>query len=338
MHTSKGNLFGLQTTREDASLIIIPVPWEATVSSPSGTSKTPENILKSSHKINLYDFQYPNIPEINIAMLNIPNEWAMLSDQLQSVVTGYVNSLASNSKSVYSNNSIAIQKINQYCLELKEDIKGKAIKYLEMGKMVALVGGDHSSPLGLIEALSLKHKNFGILQIDAHADLKEADHGFEYSHSSIMHNVLKIPQVTKVVQVGLREYTKKEAQIIHESKGRIVPFQDQKIQQQKYNGVTWNEICKNIIETLPEVIYITFDIDGLDSKLCPGTAFPSPGGLQFDEVIHLISALVKSGKTIIGFDICEIATSEHLGWDISIANRLLYKLATQMAISQKKLK
>ncbi len=336
----RGKLYGLDTNEDEASVILMPVPWEATIYPPSGTVNTPERILKTSYQLNLFNKDYPEAHKnLKIAMPPIPNEWAMLSDQLQGIVTGYINSLESGTnKRVYSDNNKTISQINQYCKDLKEFVKKGALSYLEKDKIVSLVGGDHSSCLGLIEALTSKYKEFGILQLDAQADLIDAHHGFIYSHRSVMNNALKIPQITKLVQVGLRDYTEEEAEIIKKSEGKIIPFFDADIKKQKFEGVVWKDICKKIVDSLPEIVYITFDIDGLDCKLCPGTAFPVPGGLEFDEVLYLIKAVVDSGKTIIGFDLCEVATGEQIEWDIAVANRLIYNLIIQMLRSQNKLK
>ena len=335
----RGKVYGIDSNEKEASVILMPVPWEATVSPPSGTVSTPEHILKSSYNFNTFDKEYPEVYEnISIAMSSIPNEWAMLSDQLQGIVTGYINSLESaTNKRVYSTNSKTIEQINQYCKDLKEYVRNGALSYLKDDKIVGIIGGDHSSCLGLIEALTSKYKEFGILQIDAQADLIDAHHGFEYSHRSVMNNVLKIHQITKIVQIGLRDYTAEEFDKITNSKDRIIPFFDKDLKKQKLEGAIWKDICKKIIDKLPDVVYISFDIDGLDAKLCPGTAFPIPGGLEYDEVFYLFEAIVKAKKTIIGFDLCEVATGEHIEWDISVANKIIYQLITLISKSQNKI-
>ena len=333
----RGKIYGNNISEEKASVVLIPVPWETTVSPPSGTARTPAHMLKSSYKINPYNEDYPDYDNTDIAMLPIPKDWVMLSDQLQGIVTGYINSLESaTNKKVYSANSNAIAQINKYCEDLKEYVRKQSIKYLNKDKMVGVVGGDHSVCLGLIEALTSKYKDFGILQVDAQTGLSPYDYGFMYSHKSIMNNVLKIPQITKIVQVGLRDYTKEEVEVIKNSNGKIVSFFDANLKKQQYEGVFWKDICTNIVKNLPDLVYINFDIDGLDYKLCPGTALPVPGGMDFSQAIFLIKAIVEAGKTIIGFDLCEVAAGEQIDWDISVANRLMYNIIKYMVISQQK--
>src|SRR5690606_2133030 len=118
-----------------------------------------------------------------------------------------------------------------------------------------------------------------VLQIDAHADLRRAYEGFQYSHASIMYNILEeIPAVTKLVQVGIRDYCDEEFEAITKSQGRIVTFFDRDLKAGAYQGKTWDQQTDEIIRELPERIYISFDIDGLDPKLCPNTGTPVPGG------------------------------------------------------------
>ena len=206
--------------------------------------------------------------------------------------------------------------------------------------MVALLGGDHSTPLGLMQALATKYDNFGILQIDAHADLRDAYEGFEFSHASIMFNALKIPQISKLVQVGIRDYCEAEANLIKNSNGRVVTFFDQAIKEKQYEGASWANVCDEIIKQLPDNVYISFDIDGLDPKLCPHTGTPVAGGFEFAEIVFLIKRVVASGKKIISFDLVEVACGdvENEEWDANVGARMLFKLCNWMGVSQGKLK
>ena len=330
----KKKLFGLKTSIDESYINIIPVPWEATLSPPSGTFETPENIIRSSTQVSVCDINKPNSWKVGISMVELPNEWAMLSKQLQSVVTGYVNSLEINAKSVYSTKSITLKKINEYCYDLKEQIKNTAKAILKKGKIAAVLGGDNSTSLGLIEALSETTTEFGILQFDAHANLLKNYQGFEYSYASVMHNAVNIPQVTKLVQVATRSMHHEELEIINVSKSLIETFFDEHIKNEQFKGVKWEDIANKIIESLPHKVYISFDIDALDSKLCPGTAFPVPGGLDYYQAIYIIKTLVKSGREIIGFDLCQVANNESSDWDYIVASKLLFDLMTQTATSQ----
>ena len=331
-------LFGAACSIEEASVIIIPVPWEVTVSSRSGTALGPESILKASYE--LKDMTWHNASDVHklgVTMLPIPqHDWKALSDTLRHHTAGYMHAMESGF-SKYSLKKSIIERIDHYSYQLKEDIKSNATTYLKEDKLVGVLGGDHSVSLGLIEALAEFHNNFGVLQIDAHPGLHQAYRGFKYSHASIMHNVLQLPHVTRLVPVGLRHCALQELQMIAAEEGRIFPFFDSDFKRKRFQGVTWDEICTAIIDTLPEKVYISFDIDGLDAKLCPSTSMPVPGGLEFDAFCYLFEKIVKTGKKIIGFDLCEVAPGENTDWDAQVGSRVLHMLTMIMGASQGKI-
>jgi len=329
-------LFGISCSPEKASIVIIPMPWEVTVSSRSGTSLGPESILKASYGLgSMTPHEASSIQALGVAMLPIPHDWKALSDTLRHHTVGHIHAMELGfGKSSFKKG--IVNKIDHYAEQLKEDVKSKSIFYLKEGKLVGVLGGDHSVPLGFIEALAEFHNNFGVLQIDAHPGLRKAYRGFHYSHASIMYNVLQLPYITRLVQVGLRNCTEEELQIIAAEEGRIFPFFDSDLKKQRFVGATWESICTTIVEVLPEKTYISFDIDGLDPKLCPSTGTPVPGGLEFDEVCYLLDRIVKSGKKIIGFDLCEVAPGENIDWDAQVGSRVLYKLAMAIGASTEK--
>ena len=158
--------------------------------------------------------------------------------------------------------------------------------------------------------------------------------GFEFSHASIMYNALKLFNIKKLVQVGIRDYCEAELDIINNSNGRVKTFFDRDIKQQQYQGTTWHTICQNIVKELPQNVYLSFDIDGLDPKLCPGTGTPVAGGFETDQVLYLIEQVVASGKTLIAFDINEVSGEDE--WNANVASRLLYRIANLVMKSQGK--
>jgi agmatinase len=184
-----------------------------------------------------------------------------------------------------------------------------------------------------LKALSEIHTDgFGVLQIDAHCDLRDAYEGFTHSHASIFFNALKIPAIQKLVQVGVRDYCEDELRYINNSNGRIKTFFDQDLKERQFNGVNWNVLCDEIVDTLPQKIYISFDIDGLDPKFCPDTGTPVPGGFELQEVFYLFKKVVQSGRKIIGFDINEVGGE--FEWDGNVGARAVYKMIALLGKSQ----
>ncbi len=329
-----GNLFGLPFTPATAQLVIVPLPWEVTVSYHSGTAKGPRAILEASAQVDLSIREIRDAWKLGISMLPLPESIFEESARLRELAKPHITALESGLPLDAS--SPVVRTINEACENLNIYVKSTVEKWLGEKKLVGLVGGDHSTPLGFLRALSQQYDRFGVLQIDAHADLRKAYEGFLYSHASIMFNALKLPAIARLVQVGIRDYCDEELAVIDRAMGRVKTYFDQSMKDRLHEGHSWKAICDQIISDLPQHVYISFDIDGLNPTLCPGTGTPVPGGLEYDQVIFLIKRLVAAGKVIIGFDLNEVAPGRD-DWDANVGARLLYQLCNWMAVSQGKL-
>ncbi|MEO7264565.1 MAG: agmatinase family protein [Ferruginibacter sp.] len=328
------NIFGLPFSEEDARLVIMPIPWEVTVSYNAGTARAPDHMCKASLQVDLFD------PEIKDAWrqgfyMRTPNKKILTkSDYLRKEAELYLNYISQGE--VVADNKFmtkTLKEINAGSLFLNNWVYEQTKQLLDDGKLVGLLGGDHSTPLGFFKAIAEKHESFGILQIDAHMDLRKAYEGFDYSHASIMYNALEqIPNLEKLVQVGIRDYCEEETDYLEKTNGRVVAFLDQEMKERQYEGDTWKKIVDEIIGKLPQNVFISFDIDGLDPKLCPHTGTPVQGGLDTAQVFYLFKHLLKSGRRIIGFDLNEVGVS-HDEWDENVGARVLYKLCSLLIAS-----
>lgn len=322
------NIYGLPYSVEEAKVVIFPVPWEVTVSYSSGTAKGPEAILEASAQVDLFDPAVKDAWKIGLAMDEISGYWLNTGKQVRKKAKKMIEALENGEVQ----NPATMAYINQACLDMVNWVEESTAQFIKSGKKVALLGGDHSTPLGFMKALAKKHKKYGILQIDAHADLRNAYEGFEYSHASIMTNALKIKEVTKLVQVGIRDYCDEEYQVIQKSKGRIKTFFDRDLKIENMRGKTWEAQVKDIINQLPDKVYLSFDIDGLDPKLCPNTGTPVAGGFEFEQVLFLVEQVIASGKELIGFDLNEVAPGKKDEWDANVGARLLYRLCNLLGL------
>ena len=215
-----------------------------------------------------------------------------------------------------------VRRINEGCRAMNANIGAQAARWLDAGKTVGLVGGDHSTPYGLIRALGDRHGEFGILHIDAHCDLRDAYEGFEFSHASIMFNV---PSVKKIAQVAVRDFSGTEAALAASS-ARVATFDDLSLAAAMFRGETWDALCRRIVDALPQEVYVSFDIDGLTFENCPHTGTPVCGGLTFNQAVWLLDTLVRSGRRIIGFDVVEVAPAPEAKVDAITGARMLWKL------------
>ena len=276
------NIFGLPTTEEDARLVIVPVPWEVTVSYGAGTARAPESVFKASLQVDLFDPEFPDAWKHGYYMRPSDKKILMKSDYLRKEAELYIDYI-SKGEDVGTNQFMTkiLKEVNEGSQFLNNWVYEQTKVLMGKNKLVALIGGDHSTPLGFFKAIAEKHGDFGILQIDAHFDLRQAYEGFTYSHASIMYNTLKeIPQVKKLVQAGIRDYGSDEWEYSKNSNGRIVTYLDKVIRNRIYEGEIWKHISDEIVNQLPEKVFISFDIDGIDRKLCPFTGTPVPGGFE----------------------------------------------------------
>ena len=332
-----GGIFGLPFTPAEAQVVVVPVPWEVTVSYRAGTAMGPQAIKEASMQVDLYDPDLPDAWKLGLAMEEEDEVIAKVSRSLRPLAADYISWLEAGQPADQAGKWGNVPaEVGAEGKKMVEWLKAKTGALLDAGKAVVVLGGDHSTPLGYMHALAERHESFGILQIDAHCDLRPAYEGFEYSHASIMYNALQLPQVKKLVQVGIRDLCQQEANLIEHSSGRIAMFHNRFINEEKFAKKSWKKVCGKIIAQLPPKVYISFDIDGLDPKLCPGTGTPVPGGLEFEEATYLLRSIVRSGRTIIGLDLNEVAPGD-TDWNGIVGARLLYQLCNWMAVSQGRL-
>ena len=330
----KNNIFGLPFSEEDARLVILPVPWEVTVSYGAGTARAAEHVFAASMQVDLFDSDTNDAWKQGFYMRQPDKKVLMKSDYLRKEAELYID---------YTSKGEVLEKNSFMCKSLKEINEGSAnlIKWvyeqtrtlLEKGKLVGLLGGDHSIPLGYFKAIAEKHGDFGILQIDAHCDLRKSYENFVYSHASIMYNALQeIPQLKRLVQIGVRDYCQEEWDYIRNSNYQVITYFDKDIKERAYEGQSWKQIADEIVSHLPDKVYVSFDIDGLDPKLCPNTGTPVHGGFEAEQVFYLIKKIIQSGRKFIGFDLDEIGVGE-TDWDANVGARVLWKLCNLLVAS-----
>jgi agmatinase len=327
-----GNFFALPYSVEESQVLLLSVPWDVTTSYRSGTHKGPKAMVDASLQIDLYDPMVPNAWEIPIGTLPPMKGVAKKNGAIRKAAQEVITSL--EQEAAPASFAHALSQVNEACEALHKTVYQIAHTQIQKGKLVGVVGGEHSVPLGLMQALGNQYESYGILHIDAHADLRCAYEGFHYSHASIMYNAIQLQQVTSLVQVGIRDFCHDEAELI-QSRDVIHCFTDGYLHQRLFVGDTWEQLCKEIIEKLPNYVYISFDIDGLTPDHCPNTGTPVPGGLTFREADYLLFVLASSGKRIVGFDLCEVSPGKDNEWDANVGARLLYKLCCYSYFNRK---
>ena len=323
-----GNYFGMPVEADDAALVLISAPWDATGAQRDGSSYAPDAIIEASRHIDFYDPSAPDSWRKGIATLAIDYSIQDLSHRLRTDAKRVIKAYEEFGTEAFDNIIYArrLRRVNEASAVVNNNIYNQAKEWLAKDKIVGLVGGDQSSAYGIVRAMAEKHNNIGILHIDSQCDLKPDYQGFEHSHASVMHNILRdIEGVGRVVAVGVREFSPAEWHRA-QSDERITLFTGQQIWTSHFEGINWSTICSDIVEALPEKVYVSLDIDGLTIDCSPHNSTLIPGGLRFPEVVYLLGRIVDSGRTIVGFDLTEVVPSLEDKTDAEIAARMLFKL------------
>lgn len=267
------------TLYENAKVILLPVPYDGTSTFVKGADKGSQAIIEASDSIELYDIE----EDIEVYYQGIHTAKPVLENSTPEKMV----------QAVY------------------ERVK----YYLSDDKLVGLLGGEHSVSCGAIRATAEKYPDLTVLQLDAHADLREEYHGSSYNHACVMR---RAQSVANVVQVGIRSVCVEEKDFIEE--GNI--FYAHTIR----NSKTW---ISDVVNRLTSNVYLTVDLDCFDPSIVPSTGTPLPGGLSWWDVLDLISEVNKS-KNIIGFDIVELCPNPLEKSSDVLAAVLTYKIITKI--------
>ncbi|MDR2890365.1 MAG: agmatinase family protein [Alistipes sp.] len=321
-----GNYFGMTFTPENASLVLLSVPWDVTSSYGGGASAAPDAMIEESTQLDFHDPWAPGAWRRGIATIPIDYSIAEKSIFFRKDASKIIEALEAGADVSLSRK---LDRVNSMSHEIDDEVYAVSAAWLAAGKTVGLVGGDHSTPLGLIRAVAEREGSIGILHFDAHCDLREAYEGFDCSHASIMFNVLRdVPGVEKIVQVGVRDFSEVEARFAA-AHPKIVQFPGAELAENEFRGENWAMQTERIVAALPDKVYVSFDVDFLSPEFCPGTGTPVPGGRSFDEAMWLLRRVVDSGRRIVGFDLCEVSPRQDSTWDANVGARILFRLCGQ---------
>lgn len=327
--TEGGGLFGLPYGVDEAELVIVPVPWEATTSYGGGTAGGPAAVLEASRQVDLHDLDVDEPWRVPLALAPLSAEVEHWSQESKRQAAAVIEAWTSGEPDP-ARLAELVAPVNARSRQVNDWVQNECAKLYAQGKLVAVLGGDHAVPLGAFKAAAARFGAFGILHFDAHADLRDAYEGFDYSHASIMHNALEeVPELERLVQVSIRDVCKDELDYAKAQGDRVRIVSDRELAHARFRGESFASVCERIVALLPKQVWVSFDIDGLDPKLCPNTGTPVPGGMEFQEAVFLLRQVVASGRTLIGFDLCEVSpgADEDDEWDANVGARLLYKLA-----------
>ena len=264
---------------ETAKYVLLPVPYDDTSTYIKGAEKGPQAIIDASDSIELYDIQ-TELEAYKSGIYTDKHTFSFLSPE-----------------------------------KMVAEVKERVAFFLQQNKKIGLLGGEHSISIGAIEAFAEKYSNLSVLQIDAHADLREIYNGSPYNHACVMR---RAQEVANVVQVGIRN-------VCIEEKNNIIPE----------NIFYAHEICgktnwmQHAIDRLSENVYLSIDLDGFDPSIVPATGTPLPGGLLWYETLTFLELLFQS-KKVVGFDVVELCPQNDNKVSDVLAAVLVYKIISLM--------
>ncbi len=259
-----------------SNVLIWPVPFEKTVSYGAGTRQGPRSIIDASRNIELYDEE-------------IGGETASVGIH-----------------------TLAAIDADREPVEMMAALQQEAERLMNTGKFLCTLGGEHSISAPIVRAFGNKFSDLSVLQIDAHADLRDSYDGTPHSHASTMRRIV---EVCPAVQVGIRSLSAEEARAIPSLPTRVFYAKDIE------NSTSWIE---QVVEALSDNIYLTIDVDGLDPSLVPSTGTPEPGGLSWYQVLRLLRAVTTKRK-VVAMDVVELSGSTSETVSSFTAAKLIYK-------------
>jgi agmatinase len=263
---------------EKSAVVILPIPYEGGISYGRGASRGPQAIIEASHYLELYDEVLDaEFHRIGIATVTSPN----IPKNPEEMI-----------RLVYQTTKALIQK----------------------NKFTIMIGGDHSITFGYMKALAETYEAISMIQLDAHADLRENYNGSPLSHACVMARIRELTKST--MQLGIRSLSSEEAK---------------KIQKEKINVATMHDIhhgqfdIESSITELPDPVYISIDVDVFDWSVIRSTGTPEPGGFLWEEALDIIETIFQH-KQVIGFDIVELAGKTGDINSAFAAAKLIYKM------------
>lgn len=286
---TEGNFLALESkysSFENSAIAILSAPYEKTVSYGGGTVNGPKAILDASAYVEFYD------------------------DEFKSELCFY-HGIATIEPLKFG------KKEGKQALEL---IEKSVSDLLDAGKFVVTLGGEHTISTAPILAHFKKYPEMSVLHFDAHSDLRESYQGSQYSHASFMARVTEAMRPDAITQVGIRALCKEEAEFI--KKNDVNTFFASSIRR----GIHKKNWQKQVVKTLNDEVYVTFDVDFFDPAIMPSTGTPEPDGFLYHETLEVFRQLRLQGKKIVGFDIVELAPTEGVTHPDILTARLLYKM------------
>jgi len=296
--TRKGEaIYERQARWGEAQLYLLGVGWEGGVSFRTGTALAPHLIQRVSSQLDYYNSDCEAI-------------------EMATMYFEHLNGL--DAPPTEDRDAFYEERVLRPVMEWVQAV-------LQTGKPFGVIGGDHSVPIGVHRVLSKAQPGYAILHLDAHADLRPAYQGLQYSHATVLYHASQEAGISRLLAVGVRDWDRAEVEYARLQYPRLQVYEVRRLFRTLYQGRPWSEICSEIVSLLPDRVYLSIDVDVLEVGYVPHTGTPVPGGLTYEQVGFLLDAIVRSGRKIIAFDLCETGGAEI---DAIVSAHLLYRICS----------
>jgi agmatinase len=275
-----GGALPVRRSFDDSRVVILPAPVDRTTSYVSGTRNGPHEILQASSHMELWDEEL-GVDVHGVGIFTLP-EMELPFGEMEAVI---------------------------------EEIERVAYEVIGRDKFLVTLGGEHSITPPLVSAAARRYPGVSVLQIDAHADMREAYMGTTHNHACAMRRALEFARIT---QVGIRSLSTEEAAALPRLKTSV--FYDVSMRRDPH----WIDA---VVETLADTVYISIDVDGLDPAIMPATGTPEPGGLSWNEMLALLRATAER-RRVVAADIVELSPIPGMVAPNFLCAKLVYKLLT----------
>ncbi len=329
-HYDNCGIFGLEENLS-AKIVLIPVPVDATASYGRGTADAPAALLRASTQLDLFeaDSALPAMAYkhgIRMQHARIVSEGIQFGKDYETLAQDNLNcrTHVDNMRNAGTHATFTLQEIDAFGARVDQYVHDQCEAAGAHAEVLGVVGGDHSVCFAHIQRTVNDYPEVGILHIDAHADLRPRYEGLKHAHASIMHRALHETALKTLVSVGLRDFAQTEYECIQQDP-RIIAYTAADLAHAQFQGESFSHQCERIVASLPQEIYVSFDIDGLDSAFCPNTGTPVPGGLSFAQAAYLLRCIITNNKRVVAFDLVETGPERI---DAIVAARILYRLCT----------
>ena len=276
-----------QCSLENAEVVLVPVPYDGTTSFRSGARDGPASIIEASYALEDYDFEL----DLDVSQIGI-HTTPMLEPHMGGPEA------------------------------MKERVRQAVSAYLDMGKMVGLLGGEHSLTVGSAQAYHEVYPNLSVLYLDAHADLRDEYMGTRWGHAS---GARRIHQVCPLVLAGVRSLSQEESVYIKSQKIPFFPWPP---------PVAEDDYLAAMIDELGPNVYISVDLDVLDPSLMPSVGTPEPGGMDWHQITKILGGVARR-RRVVGFDVCELSPAAGPVACAYTAAKLVYKLVAHVAAASR---